>query len=247
MAEISKTVDQALRLLAELGAGGSGSAAELARRTGLNRTVVHRLLATLQRHQAVRRRDGSFELGLGLVALGRAVEVGVREAAGPALEHLVAQLDETAVLALPDDGTAVAVDQVVCSRQPLQVRYQPGYRHPLTRGAHGRAILAFAGDDALAAVLDRLGDDPALRRRLARVRERGYETSHDELQLGTSGVAAPVRDYRGRVVASIGVVAPTQRLADESRVVACTLDAAAAVSDRLQAGTATAGPRAGAA
>ena len=46
------------------------------------------------------------------------------------------------------------------------------------------------------------------------VRSRGYATTIDELELGLSGVATPVRDPQGEVVAALGVSGPTTRLHD---------------------------------
>lgn len=212
--ETAKTVDQALALLEGLADGGPGSAAELAARVGCNRTVAHRLLETLAGRGAVRRDgDGRWMLGLRLAELGGAVERDVRDAARGALEQLAAETGETALLAIPDGDEAVAVDQVVAGHA-VQVRYRPGFRHPLARGAHGLAILAFSDP----ATVDRLAagaeDDPDdLRDRLAAVRRNRVALSHDELQLGAAGVAAPVLDgVAGRVAASVGVVAPLGRL-----------------------------------
>jgi DNA-binding IclR family transcriptional regulator len=55
-------------------------------------------------------------------------------------------------------------------------------------------------------------DPSALRRDLARVRRRGYATTVDELELGLTGIAAPVRDGHGEVIAALGISGPTPRL-----------------------------------
>lgn len=208
-----KTVDQAMGLLRAIADEGPGSAAELAVRAGCNRTVAHRLLMTLAGHGAVRRNhEGRWTLGLALAALGQAVERDVRTVARPALERLASQTGETAVLAVADGDEAVALDQVVAS-QALQVRYQPGFRHPLSRGAHGLAILALAGEETISRFADAADDPDSLRDRLRAVRRNRVALSHDELQLGAAGVASPIIDgVEGRVVGSVGVVAPLGRL-----------------------------------
>ena len=81
MPEVSKTVSQALRVLTALGDGGA-TTAELTRQLGLHRTVVQRLLMTLQAGGFVHRRtDGDFVLGVALVELAARVEHPVRQAA----------------------------------------------------------------------------------------------------------------------------------------------------------------------
>lgn len=211
--QTAKTVDQAMELLQALAGDGAGSTAEMAERVGCNRTVAHRLLVTLAGHGAVRRdADGRWTLGLRLAELGQAVERDVREAARSALEQLGAETGETAVLAVPDGDEAVAIDQVVAGHA-VQVRYRPGFRHPLRRGAHGLAILAFADAATISRLAAAAADADDLRDRLAAVRRNRVAVSHDELQLGAAGVAAPVRDGVGRQVAgSVGVVAPLGRL-----------------------------------
>ena len=51
---------------------------------------------------------------------------------------------------------------------------------------------------------------------LAGCRRRGYATTVDELEVGLTGVAAPVRGHGGEVIAALGISGPTPRL--ESRL-----------------------------
>lgn len=223
--ETSQTVDRALVLLEVLAEHGPLTSAGLARRTGLNRTVVTRLLATLERRGYVRRGPDGHVLGAALAVLGSRAEAGVRDRARPALEALADRFGETAVLAVAEGGEAVAVDQVLGRAHPLRVEYRPGLRHPLTRGAHGRAILAFADPAVRDAALAADPDPDRLAALLGDTRARGWAYSRDELQSGTSGLAVPLFDARGRAVASLGIVAPVARFPDPATVAAATLDA----------------------
>lgn len=191
MQETSQTVDRALVLLRAVSEHAPASSAELARSTGLNRTVVHRLLATFALHGFVRRDADGYALGTALVELAGRVQTGLRERARPVLEALAAQFGETAVLSVPDGRDAVAIDQVLGGDHLVRVQYSPGFRHPLTKGAHGRAIL-----------------------------EGRWVVSHDELQLGATGGAAPLFDARGTAVASVGIVTPDNRFPDPEQVLA---------------------------
>lgn len=226
MAEQSKTVDAALRLLAVLGDGtgpegpeGAGppegraagsTAASLARRLRLSRTAVGRTLATLEAHGLARRTaTGGWDLGLGVLSLAGRIEPVLRSAARPALEDLAARFGETAVLALRDGPEVVAVDQVVATRRLVQVRYRPGTRHAAERAAHGRALLP-AGVAA------------------------GFVVSEGELEPGVKGVAAAIHaPAEGEPVASIGVVAPTLRFPPEADAIDAVRAAARAVTAEL--------------
>ncbi len=225
MTEISKTLDQGLTLLDEVGANGAGTVADLAARCGLNRTVAHRLVNTLVGRGFLRRdENGQVALGPALMVLGEQVETSLRGAAQIPLRVLSGKLKETAVITVAEDGEAVALDQFA-HMHLLRVDYRPGFRHPLDQAAHGKAILAFRDDEDSGPRLD-----PEER---TRIRRRGYADSQGELQQGAAGLAAPVFGPDGRVVASIGIVAPADRMPDRRVAARAVLEAAAAVSRNL--------------
>ena len=88
-AETSQTLDRGLRVLKLLADTDHGlTVTELSNKLGVNRTVVYRLLATLEQHALVRRDlGGRARVGLGVLRLGRQVHPLVREAALPALNR----------------------------------------------------------------------------------------------------------------------------------------------------------------
>lgn len=89
--------------------------------------------------------------------------------------------------------------------------YRAGFRHPLDRGAAGRAILSA--------------------RQQTTAGHPGYTLTHGELEAGASGAAAPLVGVTG-VEGSVGVV----MLADAvpERVGPRVLDAAREVADALR-------------
>lgn len=233
--EGSKTVDGAVLALRALSLGGAVTATELADRAGVNRTALYRLLVSLSAGHLVRRgADGRWRLGVGLLELAAQVERDLRLAARPLLEELAEEFGETSVISVPDGRDVVALDQAVGERHPVRVDYRPGFRHSQHLAAHGRALLAYAPEEVVACVVDELDDPDGLRDALARIRDVGHATTHDELQLGASGSAVPVF-AAGVVVASLGVIAPTGRLPSEERLVASLRDAAARLGALLTA------------
>lgn len=184
-AETSQTLDRGLRVLKLLADTDHGlTVTELSVKLGVNRTVVYRLLATLEQHALVRRDvGGRARVGLGVLRLGRQVHPLVREAAMPALRSLAEDVGATAHLTLADGAEALAVAVVEPSWTDYHVAYRTGFRHALDRGAAGRAILA--GREA----------GP----------EAGLHLTYGELEAGTSGAAAPLRGVGG-LEGSVGVV-----------------------------------------
>lgn len=135
-AETSQTLDRGLRVLKLLADTDHGlTVTELSNRLGVNRTVVYRLLATLEQHALVRRDlGGRARVGLGVLRLGRQVHPLVREAALPALRSLAEDIGATAHLTLVDGADALAVAVVEPTWTDYHVAYRAGFRHPLDRG-----------------------------------------------------------------------------------------------------------------
>lgn len=183
--EQSQTLDRGLTVLRELSAAGPDglSVSALAGRLSVGRPVVYRLVATLMAHELVRRdSDGTVRLGMGLLGLARAAAPALLGTARPVLRRLADAAGATAHLTVADGDEATAVEVVEPNWTDYHVGYRVGSRHPLARGAAGRAILA------------------------GRRGEAGVVTSIGELQSGATGVAAPVLGVPG-LAASIGVVA----------------------------------------
>lgn len=212
----SRTLARGLRVLKCIGGAPDGATvAELAAATGLDRAVLYRLLDTLAEEGFVVR-DGEsrrYHLGVALVELGARAGRGleVRRIALPAMRALMEQVREAVCLVVRDRNDVVVVDRVEPPGLFVRVGYHVGFRHPLVVGAHGRALLAFFDADERAQHLERHGQIGA---EIDATRQRGYAVSADELEKGASGVAAPILDRLGRPIASVGVVAPSPRMAD---------------------------------
>ncbi len=152
-AETSQTLDRGLRVLKLLADTDHGlTVTELSHKLGVNRTVVYRLLATLEQHALVRRDlGGRARVGLGVLGLGRQVHPLVREAAMPALRSLAEDIGATAHLTLVDGAEALAVAVVEPTWTDYHVAYRAGFRHPLERGPRqGDPLRATAGTAAAA-------------------------------------------------------------------------------------------------
>jgi DNA-binding IclR family transcriptional regulator len=210
--ETSQTLDRGLRVLKLLADTDHGlTVTELSNKLGVNRTVVYRLLATLEQHALVRRDlGGRARVGLGVLRLGRQVHPLVREAALPVLRSLAEDLGATAHLTLVDGTEALAVAVVEPSWTDYHVAYRAGFRHPLERGAAGKAILAARQSD---------GADP------------GFALTHGELEAGASGAAAPLLGVTG-VEGSVGVVMLSDCVPE--RVGPRVVEAAREVSEALR-------------
>lgn len=235
MSEISKTADQALRVLVEVATRGPRTPAELARLLGLNRTVVHRLLATLHGRGLVAREGAGYVPGAILLRMADRVEPQLRRASRPAIVQLAGRVGETVVLHVADGDDAVVLDQVVPDGNVVRVEHEIGSRHRLALGASGRAMLAFSPQPEVDRALREHERSAAIQHRLSHTRDVGYALSHDELQEGVHGLAVPVLDGDDAVRASLAILVPTSRSADIARHLDALRRASASITAELRA------------
>jgi DNA-binding IclR family transcriptional regulator len=221
---IDKTLSKGLRLVEMLGKDGRSGISDLAARSGMTKSNVHRLLQTLMRAGWARKVPGSsgYELSSRAweVAQNWIARFDLPRFAGPYLAKLAAATLETVHLAVLDGADVVFMATI---NAPRAIRtYTPlGSRAPAHRVATGKAILAFLPPEQLPAFPERLArltrngaaTRAELLRELERARERGYAANRAEWQEGVNGLAAPVfAGAGGPVVASIGLSGPADRL-----------------------------------
>ena len=241
-----QSVDRALSILEVLARTGEGGVTEIAAELGVHKSTAFRLVATLESHRLVEQTGdrGRYRLGVGILRLAGATtaRLDLVQEARPICRQLAADTGETVNVAVLSDGSALYLDQVAGS-SALQPHNWVGQHIPLHATSNGKVLLSGLEDQELDAALGTLSTytehtitrRAKLRDELARVREQGYALAVDELEVGLTAVAAPVRNAHGDVVASMSVSGPTFRLGPErlDHVVALTVSSAAEVSHRL--------------
>ncbi len=240
----SSTVTNALHVLNQFSyADRVLGPSELARRLGLAKSVVHRLLVTLTAEGYLEQMEGGrYRLGIRLYELGSLVIHGVelREVAHPVLEHLRNATNETVHLAVLDGTEVIYLDRME-SQATLRMFSRIGTRMPAHATSSGKSILAFSPDEVVRAVLAgklrriaprTITSRAALLRALEQVREQGYAVSIEESELGASSVGAPIFGHDGEVIAALSVAGPSPRLTPEAipRVARLATSAAAEIS-----------------
>lgn len=201
------------------------SLAEIAQSAALDKATTRRLLLTLMEEGLARqdRVTQRYGLTLGLVRLAAAVHTGgLREEARPAMAQLAAETGATVFLSVPDGPGALCLERVH-GHDPVQVQWWAVGNHmPWNCGAGPRLLLAFMAEEQLASALGHSRaltprsemDLERLRTHLKTVREAEYEVTTDDVVLGLSAVAVPVRDGRGSVVAALSLGGLSQLILD---------------------------------
>ena len=224
-----KTVDRLVRVLDCFSRERPAwSLAELSRQLGIPKSTLHRFLTAMEAHGILRcdPRDRRWRLGYRLLIWGSLARdsLDLRHIARPVMDGLVAATGETAILTVYQSREVVCIEKVEADR-PVRMTLDVGMRRLPHAGASSKVLMAYLPEEEVQAIIRDQGlpplcvntitDPDRLREELARIREQGYAESHEETDLGAWGVATPIFDEGGRVVAAIGVAGPRSRYTEQ--------------------------------
>lgn len=196
----------------------------LAKKLKLAKSTAHRLATTLLAEGLLEQNteNGRYRLGIELFALGALVRrrLDVSRQALPFLHELREKTDETVHLAILD-GTSIIYLFNLESNQAIRMRSYIGVRKPAFCTSEGLVLLAHSAPDVVGRVIKEglMARTPktntssaALLKVLEEVCVEGFSVDDEESEIGMRGIAAPVRDMNGNVIAAISVGGPVQRL-----------------------------------
>jgi DNA-binding IclR family transcriptional regulator len=202
---------------------------EAARMIGLSSSTTGRLMAAMKESGVLSQDPESRMYSLGGKVLSWAgvytASLDVRQKAYFHMEQLFKSTQETISLYVIEGNDRVCVERME-SNQSVRMTNRIGRRMPLYAGSAGKAFLAFVPEvrreeiiksSALIPLTSNTITNPArLREDLLRIRQCGYAVSHGEWAIEASGVAAPIFDVRGDVIAVLTISGPNQRFTDET-------------------------------
>jgi len=248
-----QSVDRALTILKLLAADGELGVTEIAGLLGVHKSTASRLLATLETHGLAEQLPdrGRYRLGVGVLRLAGATRsrLDIVRESRPVTTRLASEVGETVNIVILSGTETLYLDQVA-GTSALQIHNWIGHRNPVHATANGRVLLAFASSSQADAVLSSTADSSgrlraltirtitdrtALQAVLVAVRRDGYAVAVDELEIGLTAVAAPIRGVDGSVIASLSISGPSFRLEMDKipDVIGAVRAAAAAVSARM--------------
>jgi len=194
---------------------------------GINKSTVHRLLATLERKRFVERdaTTGIYRPGLRLLQMAFLTleHNDLRRLAAPFLHSLSEQYRENVNLTVLDNTDVIYVD-VIESPQRVKLAAEKGQRLPAFCTASGKAILAFLPEDRLEHILkngmpkytpNTITSLEAYYKDMKLTRERGYAISEQEFEEGINALAAPICS---QPIASVSIAGPAYRLTRERMI-----------------------------
>ncbi|MCG7334983.1 IclR family transcriptional regulator [Sporosarcina sp. ACRSM] len=249
MSKPIQSVDRALTILEMFNErNGELGILEVSERMELPKSTVHGIIKTLvMRGYLIQNSETKkYKLGIRLFELGNTVSKGldIKEKAGPYLKEVFSQTGETVHLVQLENNEAFYVDKHEGDRA-LRMYSQVGKKAPLYCTGVGKAILAHLDKEMQIAILQStkmeaytektILDKTIILEELEKIKESGYATDDEEIEMGLFCVAAPIFDSNDRVIGSVSTAGPKFRFAGEKIEIAkkCIKEAARSISREM--------------
>jgi DNA-binding IclR family transcriptional regulator len=222
---------------------------DIARLCGMNTSTTLRFLNALQRRKYMDQdlETGRYYLTFKLCLLAQNVSsfFDIRSVAKPFLRNVAHIFMESCNLAIESDMSVMYIDVAKGPNKMLLSTQRIGNVAPLHCTGVGKLFLTDYSATALAQLIavkqltkyteNTITDPDELKAELERVRTVGYAFDNEECEEGARCIAAPIRDYTGKIKAGVSVSGPAIRMTDEYifSLLPFLLEAAEQISLRL--------------
>ncbi|WP_394236926.1 IclR family transcriptional regulator [Niallia oryzisoli] len=199
---------------------------DLADELNVGVSTVYRLTNTLM-HEGFIVRDPltkTFRLASSILELGHYVitSFDICDISPPILEKLVQDTGETVHLSILEGNKSIYLQMFECSNY-VNVRTHVGKKHPAHCTSTGQVILAYQSEAEIDRVITQglplyspksatITDPMKFKERLALIKKQGYTYNRDEMNVGVSAIAAPVKSPSGKVEFAVSIAGPSSRI-----------------------------------
>lgn len=201
---------------------------EVARLTGLSSSVCGRLMMALRNQGLLVQNLESRTYSVGPKSLRWAeiytTNLDIRNVALPVLHDLLRETKETISLYILDGDERLCVERIE-SAQNVRIVARIGRRLPLYAGSAGKLLLAYLPEKRQDEILSRSPLIPftpktitvinALKEELKKIKQQGFACSDGEWVEDAAGIAAPIFDMKGDILAALTVSGPSFRFTAE--------------------------------
>jgi IclR family transcriptional regulator, KDG regulon repressor len=229
-----KSLNKALDILELFLSGEKEMAlADIANKTGLNKTTVSHIVKALVKRGYMKQKEkrGKYSLGTTFIEFSGVIKgnIKIRDVALPHLVELSRIVKESVILAIWDGKSAILTETV----HPIRVEYTPlkvvpdeGSKSPLHCTSIGKLILADMTEQKLKEFYrnrnnyhrftpNTITTFNEMKRHLVAIKQEGIAFDDEEYAPGVRGVSAGLRDNEGNTIGAIGVLGPSVRFTHE--------------------------------
>lgn len=243
---LATTVLKAFHMLEFIGSNQPVQPTDIVKALGFSRANIHRLLATFMEIGYVEKIDRGYGLTFKLFQLGSTVPLSrdLRDVAKPIMIELMKIAEENIYLNVLVENMVIAIDEVKSSHH-LTLNPDVTYTYPVHSCASGKVLLSGIPEEERVSFVARLDmkkrapetiDDPGVfLKSIEEAEKQGYATEIREFSDDLNSIAAPISDYRHKIVATISISGPAMRLTEERQqsVLPSLRDAADRISRKL--------------
>jgi len=198
---------------------------EISEKLGLYPSTIHRILDTLKHWGYVEQDPNTqkYQLGLKLLELGMAKlhQMDLAREAAPYLKQLVKQCNETVHLGVLEEGEVLYLAKEESSQTIRMISYV-GRRAPLHCTALGKVLLAYMSEKERKKILEEkalprltektITNKKELEKELNRIKRQSFALDREENEKDVCCIAAPIRNYQGKVISAISISSPSFRI-----------------------------------
>jgi len=221
---------------------------DLSKKLSLPAPTVYRFLLTLIETEYVKQDPQTlrYYLTLKLCEISNHIHenINIREIAYPTLKSLAEKCKESACMVIEEDLMAVYIEKVEGPDNMIRGFQRIGKRAPLYCTGVGKLFLSQMEESQLALVIERglkpftkmtITDEKALKTELDKIRVQGYAMDDEECEEGARCIAAPVRDFTGKIICAVSISGPISRMSYEhiNEIKAFVLEAGASISKTM--------------
>lgn len=245
--ELVPAVDRTARILMAFRSGEEElGVSELSKALGINKSTVHKIVATLCHYGFLYRNDDSkrYRLGHTLFELGNIALDGIdlRIVARPYVRRLALATGQTVLLGILDGDRIILIDREE-SPEPMKITSPIGLRIPACAGSFGKVLLSPEDLERLYALRglpsftkNSITDLRKFKLEQMKAREQGFAVDIEEYLEGARAVSAPILGHGEKIVAAVTVVGFAAKMPDDRMpsIIEETMKACGEISQRMR-------------
>lgn len=244
---ILQSVANTLDILDLLAEQQNLSVPEISEKSGLGKSSVFRILATLESKNYVQKSESArYSLDIRLSYLGQAAmeQNNLIKYGHPYLETLTERSGETSHLAVPYRAVYVRFIDKVVSSATIHMDSHPGFFRYSHYVACGKVLLAYGSEITRDNYVRNVPFSSMTRHsipsakellvELETIKKRGYAIDNEESEYGLICVAAPVLSHNGQAIAAISISGPSSRMLENmEKNIAIVTETGKAITEKL--------------
>lgn len=222
--KLIQSISRAARIIDYVAENSNVRLVDISNNLQLHKSTLYGIITTLQEENLLTKDyNNTYSLGTRLYELGKIYEekFSVKKFARPYLEKILSKFKETVHLAIEANFQVAYID-IIQSTYTIGITSNSENKRALNCTAVGKIFLANMEEKRLKVFFENINlikytdntitDETELRNQFDIIKETGYSYEIEETERGLACIAAAIKQYDGKVIASITVSAPVNRM-----------------------------------